>query len=414
MSLEGPITSGFITRRPFEETGLAAMGLLMSISIFIESPVIDLLSTSTTLTKTHASYLQLRRFTLLLMVWVASVHALITLTPFYWTLVERVIGAPHDVAVALRPAMVIMIPWAALVGWRRFHHGILIRYDRTRPVGLGTTVRVTAVFVIGATLYALTDLPGITLAAFALLGSVAAETVFIHFVTRPVVRWHLDPMVGTDRDTGITMNRLCRFHFPLTAATLTMIFSMPMVSWALAHSPDSKRSLAAWGLCMSVAFMFRAVTFALPETVIALYKDEHSRRELQKFCIRVGVACSLAIGVMYLSGGAQFLFQRVLDSKPGVASAASLALVLTLLIPAINGRASMFRGLLTAHHRTQPRLWAISVAIAVLAGTLILGVWRQADGILVAGLAMTLQVVAELLVLGWFWGRTIPNMDDVL
>jgi len=406
MSLEGPITSGIISRRPGEEVALAAMGILMALAIFIESPVIDLLSTSTTLCRTHANYVQLRRFTALLMLWTAAVHALVTLTPVYWLVVETLIGAEHDVAVVLRPAMAIMIPWAAFVGWRRFHHGILIRFDNTRPVGIGTFVRVLSILAIGITLFRTTDLPGLTVAAWALLGSVVAETTFIHFVTRPTIRRNLDPMIGTEQNKGVSLQRMWEFHYPLTLATMTMILSMPLVSAALARSPDSTRTLAAWGIAMSVVFMFRSITFALPETIIALYKDELTRAELAKFCTKTGLACSAAIVVAYYSGAADFLFHRILDSKLDVAQAASFALLVSVAVPLVNSRASLLRGLLTAHHRTTPRVVAIGLAVGALSAALALGVAMQWNGLIVIGIAMTIQVVTELVVLAAYWRNT--------
>lgn len=380
---------------------------MFALSIFIESPVIDLLSTSTTLSKSHASYIQLRRFTGLMMLWTAVAHALVTLTPLYWIVVEKWLDTSHEVAVVLRPGLAIMIPWAACVGWRRFHHGILIRFSQTRPVGFGTTVRVVSVFLIGGAAYLWTDLPGMTLAAIALLGSVFTEAVFIHFVTQPVIRERLDPMRGTPEDVGITLRQLAAFHFPLTLATMTMILSMPMVSWALNNSPQGTTALAAWGIAMSVVFMFRSITFALPETVIALYHDEHSKAELAKFCRNVGIGCALAILAAYFSGGSQLFFERVLDSKPSVATVASLLLLSSVLIPLINSHASFLRGMLTYHHNTRARLWAIVASISALAASLFIGVALRVDGIVMIGVATTVQIVAETAVLRAFWARTM-------
>lgn len=413
MALEGPITAAFISRRPGEKEGLAGMAVLMALCIFIESPVIDLLSTSTTLSKNHASYLQLRKFTGLMMLWTAVVHAFVTLTPVYWLVTERLLDTPHEVAVVLRPAMVVMIPWAAFVGWRRFHHGILIRFSNTRPVGLGTTVRVVAVFLIGGGLYLWSNLPGLTLGAWALLGSVAIEALFIHFVAQETIRENLDPMRGDPQDVGVTMKRLWAFHMPLTLSTMAMVASMPLVSWALSNSPQGKDALAAWGVAMAVVFMFRAITFALPETVIALYRDEHSLDELRRFCTRVGIGCALAILAIYFSGVAHMLFERALDTEPAVASLASLAILVSLLVPVVNARASFVRGVLTAHHRTGPRLYAILAAVGSLTLALVLGVVFKINGLVVVGVATTLQVAAELAVLTWFWARTNRDLASV-
>jgi hypothetical protein len=413
MSLEGPISNAFITRRPGEAEGLAGMAVLMSLCIFIESPVIDLLSTSTTLSKTHASYLQLRRFTALMMLWTAVVHALVTFTPLYWLVVEGLLDTAHEVAVVLRPAMAVMTLWAACVGWRRFHHGILIRYGNTRPVGLGTTVRVVSVFLVGLLLFLFTSLPGLTLAAWALLGSVLAEAVFIHFVTQSTIRERLDPMRGKPEDVGVTMRRLWAFHMPLTLATMAMVAGMPLVSWALNNSPQGKPALTAWGLAMALVFMFRSITFALPETVIALYRDAETLAKLKTFCLRVGAGCALAILAVYFSGAARAVFQRVLDSERAAADAAAYALLVSLLLPVVNSYASFVRGLLTAHHRTGPRLWAILAGMAALGTALGLGVALRGHGLTMVGLATTLQVGAETAVLSWFWARTNRDLAAV-
>ncbi|HXH62157.1 MAG TPA: hypothetical protein VNI20_12460, partial [Fimbriimonadaceae bacterium] len=349
MSVEGPVTAGIITRRGGEQAGLAGLALLVSLAIFIESPVIDLLTTSTTLSRTHAAYLQIRRFTAMLMLWVASIQALVSLTPFYWVLIERVIGAEHDVAVVLRPAMIVMIPWAAMVGWRRFLHGVLIRFDNTKPVGIGTSVRVISIVGFCLGLYEWTSIPGLTVAAIAMVAGVSCETLFIHLVSRPTIRRCLDPMVGTDEDKGLPMNELWHFHYPLTLATMTMILSMPLISAALARSPDSVRMLAAWGLAQGTMFLFRSVTFALPETVVALYRDTETRARLSEFCTRVGIVCGIAVLLAYFSGAANWFFRVVLDGKPEIVVLSALALLVTVLVPVVNARGALFRGLLAAH-----------------------------------------------------------------
>jgi O-antigen/teichoic acid export membrane protein len=223
-----------------------------------------------------------------------------------------------------------------------------------------------------------------------------------------VIREKLDPMRGTAEDVGITMRQLAAFHFPLTLATMTMILSMPMVSWALNNSPQGKTALAAWGIAMSVVFMFRSITFALPETVIALYRDDQTRDELSRFCRNVGIGCAIAILVVFFSRASFLFFVHVLDSTPLVANVASLLLLSSVLIPLVNSHASFLRGMLTYHHNTQARLWAIVASISALAAALFIGVALRVDGIVMVGVATTVQIVAETAVLRAFWARTLP------
>ncbi|NJN55039.1 MAG: hypothetical protein HC804_09955 [Anaerolineae bacterium] len=57
MTAEGPIVSATINRLPNEVVMLAAQGIVVSLSVLIESPIINLLATSTALVKDRATFL---------------------------------------------------------------------------------------------------------------------------------------------------------------------------------------------------------------------------------------------------------------------------------------------------------------------------------------------------------------------
>ena len=120
MSAEGPILQAVIARLPELQTQLAAFGIVMSLEIAIESPVIMLLATSTALSTNAGNYLTVRRF----MIWVnllATVAAaIVAFTPVYILLVPGIMGIPEHIAAAARPGMKIMTFWSAAIGWRRY------------------------------------------------------------------------------------------------------------------------------------------------------------------------------------------------------------------------------------------------------------------------------------------------------
>ena len=414
MAVEGPITTGIVQHMPLPQVNAAALLVMFAISLLIEGPVIDLLSTATTLAKNHQHYLVIRRFALGLIVLVTVVHAAVALTPLYWWVTKVVINVPDEVAVAMRPALAIMVPWSAFIGWRRFLHGVMIRWDNTRPIGVGTAIRVAVVLIVGFSLYFYAQLSGVVVAAVAMVAGVVCESVFIHFVGTYTVRRNLDPTKGEeDGIKPLTIGTLVRFHTPLTAATIVMIAGMPLIAWGLARTPDSVAVMASWQVAISVMFLFRTVTFALPEAVIALYKDEQSRRALMKFCVRVGAGCSVLAGLTWLTGLDRFVFVEILGADPEIVSRASLAFVLTGLLPFLNAMAAQLRGVLTAHHLTSARLVAIVVAVAGLFGVLLIGLSSAWDGIFMAAAAATASQTAELIVLFVFWKVRRPRFDGV-
>jgi len=144
MTAEGPLIAAAINRLPGEVVMLAAMGIVNSLSVTIESPIINLLATSTALVRDHASYLLVRRFTLYLCLALTVVAILVGYTPLFDLIVPGLLDVPDDIARWVRPGMQIMIFWSAAIGWRRFLQGILIRFNRTRSIAWGTAVRLLA------------------------------------------------------------------------------------------------------------------------------------------------------------------------------------------------------------------------------------------------------------------------------
>ena len=174
MAGEGPIISAVINRLPNEVIMLAALGIVLSLSVTIESPIINLLATSTALSKDRHAYLLIRRFTIQWMILLTIVHCLVAYTGLFDTIVVRWMGVPKEVAEWVRTGMQIMIFWSAAIGWRRFCQGILIRFDRTRTIAWGTVVRLTASGGTAVSLAVLSDWPGIVVGAMALMAGVTA------------------------------------------------------------------------------------------------------------------------------------------------------------------------------------------------------------------------------------------------
>ena len=177
MTAEGPLLSGAVNRMPNEVVMLAALGIVFSIAVTIESPVINLLSTATALVRDAASYRQVRRFSLQCMAFVTVVAFLVAATPVFGWVVEDLLETPAEIARWVRPGLLILVPWSAAIGWRRFLQGVLIRFGETRKIAAGTLVRLSAT---GGTVLALAtfaDLPGIALATWAMMAGVVAEAL---------------------------------------------------------------------------------------------------------------------------------------------------------------------------------------------------------------------------------------------
>ncbi len=404
MAVELPITATVVSRSADAAIHTAALQMIMGLALWIESPVIDLLATSTTLSRSRPDFAVISRFVWWVMAISAVVHALIALTPLYDLVTKSLLGIPDPVAEAARLPMAILIPWSPFIGWRRYLQGVLIRHGRTRLVGWGTGVRVVTMAAMSLGLFQMGTLSGMMVAAIALVSSVMAEAFFIHWASRETVREALSAHSEAGSEP-LTMAKLVRFHLPLTATTMTFMLSLPLTSAAIAHSPDNVLAMAAWQVATSMAFLHRCVVFALPEPIIALYRGAATARKLARFSIGVGLFASLTIPLFWFFGVDRLLFGGVFSAKPEIVGLASTAYLATMLVPFVGAIQGYLRGMLTAQHFTSARLAAVLASTGVLLAMLQLGVSQRWPGVFVAAFGLSAAALAELGALGWGWRR---------
>jgi len=413
MGLEGPVCEGVINRLHRPEINAAAWPILMAIAIWVESPVIDLLSTSTTLARDRQRYELISKFVWFLLLWVTIAHALVILTPLYGVIVEGLMGVNPAVARAARSGLVILIPWSAMIGWRRYLQGILIRHGRTRAIGLGTSARVTTLVFVAITLFRTTHLPSIIIASIGIILSVAVEATFIHWLSRDVIARHFRRSAESS-DDPLTMRKLVSFHAPLSATTMVNLLVMPLVSAGLARTDKPVLALAGCGVAGAILFLHRAVTFCVPEVVITLYKDEQSRAKLRNFSLSVGAISSGLILLLGLTGLDRFLFAWLIQAKPPIAEVAHWCYLYSAAVPIVDSAQAYVRGVLTAHHLTVSRLIAVLAAIVVLVGGVAIGVALRWSGPVLAAVSVTGGLLAELVVLTVAWARARSTMPALV
>ncbi|MBP7590772.1 MAG: hypothetical protein KBA85_04140, partial [Chloroflexi bacterium] len=186
MTAEGPIISASINRLPNEVIMLAAFGIVNSLSVTIESPIINLLATSTALVKDRPSYLLVRRFTIQWALALTAVAAIVAFTPVFDWIVTGLLDTPPEVAQWVRPGMQIMTLWSAAIAWRRFLQGVMIHFGETRKVAWGTAVRLLASGGTAVSLTLFSGWPGVIIAGTSLMAGVTAEALYATLAVRPL------------------------------------------------------------------------------------------------------------------------------------------------------------------------------------------------------------------------------------
>jgi progressive ankylosis protein len=410
MTAEGPIVSAAINRLPNEVIMLAAQGIVVSLSVTIESPIINLLATSTALVKDRASYLLMRRFTLHWMVLLTAVSILIAFTPLFDLVVRQWLGTPNEIADWVQPGMQIMIFWSAAIAWRRFLQGVLIHFNQPRKLAWGTAVRLLASggTVIGLALW--TSWPGVVNGSTALMVGVIAEAAFATLAVRPLLQNDLSPS-GHVEETALTYSDLFWFHIPLAGTAVMVLLVQPLVAFSLARLARPTESLAAWPVVFQIMLMARAAALALPEAVIALTKGPDSYRPIRRFALTLAALVTAGVALFTFSPLARFYLFGVQDMTAEVGALAQGSLIYFLPFPALTVIGMWLRGVLINGRQTTAVNIAMIVNMTVTIIVLAIGLANQWPGLPTAAVALSLAVLAEIIYLAWRTQRFVPILS---
>jgi hypothetical protein len=400
MSFEGPFANGVIARLSEPAHMLAAFGIVTSISLAIESPVVPLLSTSTALANSRGNFIKLRRFTLALLSLTTLIHALISWTPLFDVVAVRWMGTPESIVPAVRLGMRIMIFWSGAIAWRRFSQGILIRYGQTGFVGKGTLVRLLTMACVAIGTALLTDLSGIAVGSLALACGVIAEAAYAHMVARPIIREQFfSDAAAPNALTDLSYRDLIKFHTPLAASVFLFLFARPIVSAALARSPNPEIALAAWPNVSNLLFIARAPAVALPEVVIALADENDSQMQLRNFSLRVGVASSLLLALISFTPLSTFYFQKLIGIDAQLTAVAVTGGKIAFTLPLVTAAIMLYRGFMTARNHTIAISISMAANMTVLLLALVIGLAANQPGVFIGAGALLLSFLAEFITL---------------
>jgi hypothetical protein len=403
MGIELPAVSAVMARLDNPEINLAAYGgIVFSLALIIEAPIIMMLAASTALSKDWDSYQKLRRFMMVLSAILTVIHILIAFTPLYDIVIPGLIDPPAEILEPARVGLQIMTPWTWFIAYRRFNQGVLIRFGHSRAVGIGTGVRLVANLSILATGLVLGTISGIVIATMAVIAGVIVEAVYVGIRIRPVLANQLRK--APQPVAPLNLQRILAFYSPLAMTSLLFLIVNPMGSAAVSRMPDPLPSLAVWPVISGLVFMVRSVGFAYNEVVVALLDESGSIPALRRFTRQLAVFSTLALLLIAATPLSFVWFEAISGLTPSLATLAKSGIWITILWPAANVFQSLFQGLILHSQRTRAITEAVIIFLITAITILVLGVIQgQIIGLYVALAAFVVGSVMQTL---WLWHRS--------
>ncbi|NOT30784.1 MAG: hypothetical protein HOP15_10100 [Planctomycetes bacterium] len=402
MGIELPLFTACVARMAEPKVNLAAHGsLVFPIALVIEAPIMMLLAAATALAGDQETWGRVRRFMHKTSACLTAVHVLVAFTPLFDLLAKHVFGVPPEVVEPARLGLRILTPWTWAIAYRRTHQGVLIRFERARPVVIGTCLRLLGNVLVYAGAFVLlargVELQGIAVGASAVACGVVSEAVFIGWCTRML----LAESTLSARPTGpaLTRSAFLRFYLPLALTPLIALLTQPIGAAAMARMREPLDSLAAWPGVHGLFFLVRTGGFAYNEVVLSLLGRPGAEVVLRRFGLALGLGSSLLLLVVAATPLAGLWFGVISGLPPELASLAAGAALLGVPWPFSQAMQSWFQGALVHHRRTRFVTEAMLVFFAVVSGALYVSVTRtDGRGAQAAVLALTL---ASLCQTGW-------------
>ncbi len=379
---------------------LAAYGSVANPLIgILQAPILTLLSLSTAMSKDWDSFLKGRKIMFFLGGGLTLLYLLITFTPLFDLIVRQVIGAPQEIVEPARWSMYVGVPWAFAVAYRRFHQGMMIRFEHSRAITVGTLLRFCADTIVLALAFWLQTIPGATVASGMMVCGVITEAVYVGLRARPIIRQelrHAPPLAEP-----IPLRAMIAFFIPLALTPFLNMLVRPIGSAALSRLPDPLQTLAIWPVISSFSWLIVTPGAAYNEVVIALLDRPGSRRSLVQFLwmlmgSQLGLMLALALtplGYLWFSPVAGL----------GSADATLAAQAFPLLIPAslISPLNSWFVGNILHQRKSRAITEGMVLYLAVFVlGLLAGGRLPQISGIFVTLGSSTLASVLQTAWLG--------------
>ncbi len=364
MAIEGPFLAAIIARLANPKFNLAAYGVAFSFAVFIEAPIIMIMSASTALAKDRNSYIKLRNFTFVLNGITTLTLITFIIPPIFYFITQRLIGLPENVANLTHQAFIVLLPWPAAIGYRRFYQGILIRSNLTRRVAYGTIIRLLALIITSLTCYLFFDLNGAIMGTLSLAVAVSIEAVICRIMAHTSVKHLLSKERESERseETPISYRYITKFYYPLALTSILSIGVHPMVTFFMGQSRMPIESLAVLPVITSLVFIFRSIGLSFQEVGIALLEKNHNAfKPLRNFAFGLGIVLVCLLSLITLTPFSNIWFHKISGLSSELTIFAIFPAQIATLLPGLTVLISLQRALLINNKNTKP----ITIASAI-------------------------------------------------
>ncbi|MFA7228792.1 MAG: hypothetical protein WC061_07150 [Melioribacteraceae bacterium] len=399
MSVEGPFLTALVARMADPEFNLAAYGVAFALALIIESPVIMMMSASIALVHDDFSFIKLRNFVYIVNILITACMVVLIIPSVFYLFTIDLMNLPREVAELTHKAVVILLPWPAAIGYRRFYQGIMISSNATRRVAYGTVIRMGSMFLVAVLALSFFELAGVVVGASALTAGVIMEALASRIMAIKFVKKIREIGIKTELPR-LTYPEILKFYYPLALTSFISLGVHPVVTFFMGQGRMPLESLAVLPVLNSLVFFFRSFGLSYQEVGIALMGDNKNYSKLKNFAVVMAVSVVAGLGLISFTPLAEIWFSDIAGLSPELSRFSIFPLMIYTIFPATTVWISFQRAILVYSRNTGPITFATIMEVAGITLTLLITIkFFSLIGVVAAVIAFLVGRMAAIIYL---------------
>lgn len=395
MASEQPMITSFISRLPDATNQLAAFGYSFALALFIEGPIVQMLSAGTAITKSISSYKKILTIMNVLAIITLVAHLIFCIPSVFYFAAEKIFDLPTELIDSAYWCFVLMIPWSPTIGYRRLWQGVMIKHGRSKYVPIVMYIRIAVAFVVLFVGLNFLNIRGALLGGITLTFGVISGMISAYIFVKPILK----ELPETDSE-NLNLKQMINFYIPLAFTSWITLGIRPLLNLGITRGLNPIESLAIWPVILAYLFLYTSISQSLQEIIIAEYKKENLKT-IKSFVNIVAICITVIYVIVYLSKPILNLwFINISNLPTALLNYLPISLGLVLILPFTAAKIAYFRAsLVSIRNTTSITIGVFINVISLMISIIVLPSILHLAGVYLASISYVISFLCEALFL---------------
>lgn len=350
-----------LARLPSPEIYLSAFAVAKCLSQFLQSPVMMVRQTVTTLANDTESYYRVRKFMIILGVFVVLVFALFSLTGLAGWIFRNIMGIEGRI---LNESVTILkiftlIPVAMVV--RNFVQGIAIKFKKPSLITTATIIRIIFVSAVVIFIRKLSAIPGGIIAGSMLLSAGLIECIVVLLGVKMRIgnilhRFETIQKSSVDVNANrVTNGFILKFFWPLAVTALINTLIIPVINAGLARTGTPEIAISSYAVAWALGMIFMSPLMMFHQIPLNFVEENNdfNIKSVRRFAIYVGIVLSSCIAIMSFTSIGYYILRNLIGASEQISIMSVDVLKIMTILPLIRVAREFYWGILMKKNKTK-------------------------------------------------------------